>query len=514
MVEIIRLATLMAMRRDGTRGGRPAALVMAIIAAAGVAVLPATAATAASAVSATTIAPQTTDSTAGLTGTPLLSVRRVPDWVAQTVAAQRLAPTLSAILAQPALGLAARTSCVVATQGGLTLFSDHPLESLIPASNMKLLTATALLDRLGPTYHLTTTVVGARPVGGSVRGDLYLVGGGDPLLRTSGYASALGPDQTIYTSLNQLAEQVRDAGVTAVTGSVVGDETRYDQLRTVPTWKPVYAEEGDVGPLSALEVNDGSAPATTSQSGSGASAAALQAATSADPAVRAAVTFTNLLRDDGVRVSGRPASGKAAAGLPTVTSIASPTLAAEVDAMLTVSDDTAAELFTKELGYRTAGAGTTAAGVTAIRADLAADGLPVSQLVAEDGSGLDRGDRVTCNLLHADLEHEGASGVLARGLPVAGETGTLRLRMRGTPAAGRVRAKTGTLDDVVALSGFVTPKPGAAPPGTVLGQPIVFAVIFDGVASQDAGRAVADEIGTALASYPQLPSLAGLGPQP
>ena len=485
---------------------------MAVVAAAGVAVLPATAT--ASAASVTTVAGQTPAAPSGVTVTPILSVRRLPGWVAQTVAAQRLVPSLSAILAQPALGPAARTSCLVASQGGLSLFSDNPLESLIPASNMKLLTATALLDRLGPAHRLTTTVVAARPVRGSVAGNLYLVGGGDPLLRTAAYASALGPDQTLYTSLDQLARQVRAAGVTAITGSVVGDETRYDQLRTVPTWKPVYAEEGDVGPLSALEVNDGSAPATTSQSPSGASARALKAATSANPAVRAAATFTNLLRADGIRVGGQPTTGKSPAGVSALTSIASPPLAAEVDAMLTVSDDTAAELFTKELGYQTAGVGSTAAGVAAIQSDLAGDSLPVSQLVGEDGSGLDRGDRVTCNLLHADLEHEGASGVLARGLPVAGQTGTLRFRLQGTPAAGRLRAKTGTLDDVVALSGFVLPKPGPAPPGTVLGQPIVFSLIFDGVASLDGGRAVADQIGAALATYPQWPSLASIEPQP
>ena len=121
--------------------------------------------------------------------------------------------------------------------------------------------------------------------------------------------------------------------------------------------------------------------------------------------------------------------------------------------MLTVSDDTAAELFTKELGYQTAG-GTTAAGVAAIRADLAADGLPVSQLVAYDGSGLDRGDRVTCNLIQADLEHARRRQRGGRGLPIAGQTGTLRDRMRGTPAAGRLRAKTGTLDDVVGPERF------------------------------------------------------------
>ncbi len=104
------------------------------------------------------------------------------------------------------------------SQGGRTLYSDHPLLSLIPASNMKLLTATAVIDRLGSTHRLTTDVVAARPRAGVIDGNLYLVGGGDPLLATGPSATGLGSGETLYTSLDQLAAQVRAAGVTKVTG--------------------------------------------------------------------------------------------------------------------------------------------------------------------------------------------------------------------------------------------------------------------------------------------------------
>lgn len=448
----------------------------------------------------------------GLTTTPILSVRRLPGWVATTVAAGRLTSSLSSILAGPTLGGAARTSCLEVSQGGRPLYAVNGAESLIPASNMKLLTATAVLDRLGAGRRIITSVVAAQPVAGVVSGDLYLVGGGDPLLRTPAFVAGLGPDQTLYTSLAQLARQVHDAGVRVITGAVVGDESRYDEMRTVPTWAPVYAAEGDVGPLSALMVNDGAAPSASTLPQTAASASGLQAAVSADPAVRAAAAFRTLLAADGVRVAGPAATGKAPSGTPVLTTIASAPLGAEVDAMLTVSDDTAAELFTKELGYQATGSGTTAAGLAAIRADLAAAGLPVAQLVGLDGSGLDRGDRATCSLLLADLQRVGPSGVVARGLPVAGRTGTLRLRMVGTPAAGRLRAKTGTLNDVVGLSGFVTPAPGVTVPGSVFGQPVVFSMILDGVSSLEAARAVADQIGVALATYPQPPPVAGIEP--
>jgi serine-type D-Ala-D-Ala carboxypeptidase/endopeptidase (penicillin-binding protein 4) len=451
----------------------------------------------------------------GVTTTPVLSVRRVPGWVAETVASQRLASSLSALLAQPVLGPGAAASCLVVSQGGRTLYSDHPLLGVIPASNMKLLTATAVIDRLGSTHRLTTDVVAAPPRAGVINGNLYLVGGGDPLLATGPSTTGLGSKETLFTSLGQLAAQVRAAGVTEVAGSVVGDESRYDQLRTVPTWSPEYLAEGDVAPLSALEVNDGAAPATsTNPTPAGASAAVLQAANSADPAGRAAATFTAVLSAAGVRVIGPPATGKAPAGIPVLTSLASPPLAEEVDAMLTVSDDTAAELFTKELGYETAGSGTTAAGVAAIRADLAADGLPVAQLVGFDGSGLDRQDQVTCNLIEADLEHLGPNSVVGQGLPIAAETGTLSDRMVHTAAAGRVRAKTGTLDNVAALSGFVLPAAGSHAPGSVLADPMVFSLIFNQVPNQPAAAAVADQVGVALSTYPQLPPLADIEPAP
>jgi serine-type D-Ala-D-Ala carboxypeptidase/endopeptidase (penicillin-binding protein 4) len=437
----------------------------------------------------------------GLVSTPILSVRRVPGWVGQTVATQRLDQALSAILAQPALGSAASTTCLLVSQGDDTLYSVNPLESLLPASNMKLLTATAVIDRLGANHRMVTSVDALPPVAGVVNGNLYLVGGGDPLLRTAAYVATLGPGQTLYTSLDQLAQQVRDAGVVEVTGSVVGDASRYDQMLTVPTWEPVYTKEGDVGPLSALDVNDGFTVADPNAPDAG------------NPAVQAAATFTDLLRADGVTVAGQPTAGTTPAGTPLLTNIASPPVGEEVDAMLTVSDDTAAELFTKELGYQATGLGTTAAGVAAIRADLAADGLPVSQLVGLDGSGLDRGDRVTCNLIHADLEHLGPTSVVARGLPVAGRTGTLADRFQGTAAVGRLRAKTGTLDDVIALSGFVLPGAGVTAPGTPLGQTIVFSLIFNNV-TDNAGTALGNQIGVALAGYPRLPPLAEIEPQP
>lgn len=452
----------------------------------------------------------------GVTATAVLSARRMPAWIEESVAAQRLTRSLATFPVAAATG--GGTGCLVVQQGGRPLYGWNPSKELIPASNEKLLTATAVVDRLGPSRRFVTVVAGARPVAGVVHGDLYLVGSGDPYLRTPGYVSSFGTTEPLYTSLAALASETRRAGVTRVTGSVVGDERLFDQRRTVPTWSPVYAAEGDVAPLSALDVNDGTAPAAPSGPASStsapSSAAALAAVASANPAVRAAETFADLLRADGVKVARPPATGARPAGDPVLASIASATVGKELDQMLTVSDDTAAELFTKELGDAVKGTGSTAAGMAAIRADLAADGLPVSQFVGVDGSGLSRADRASCDLLAADLNRLGPNSVVGRGLPLAGRTGTLADRMLNTPAAGRVVAKTGTLNNVVALSGFVLRAPRApVVPGSVLDQPLVFSLVLDGVPTVTAGRQLADRVAITLTRYPQILPEARLEPR-
>ena len=493
-----------------------------------------------------------------LAQTPVLSVRRVPDWLAATAAAQRLDNTLQTI-AGPALSTGGIPSgCLLVTQGDSTLYSGNANDTFIPASNLKILTATAVLDRLNGSDTFVTAVRSTSPAsGGVVYGNLYLVGGGDPDLRTSSYGGGTAGSGGTFTSLDKLAEQVRQSGVTEITGWIVGDASRYDSQRLVPSWKPVYTSEGDVGPLSALDVNDGfvpntttttrppptappttpsiTAPPATTPTGStpsttqppstpvpptrppppptsreSSNSAALAYAAATDPVGQAAQAFETLLRSDGVRVEGGSRSGYAPADTVLVTSIESAPLAAEVDEMLNVSDDTAAELFTKELGYQATRVGSTPAGIGVIRQDLQADGLSVSQLVDVDGSGLDRGDRASCSLLVQALRRAGPTGTIAKGLPIAGKSGTLVDRMTHTAAQGRLIAKTGNLDNVVSLSGFVLPAPGD-PPTSALGEPLVFSLILNGP-PDPAAEAIADKIGIALAGYPDLPPMKVLEP--
>jgi D-alanyl-D-alanine carboxypeptidase/D-alanyl-D-alanine-endopeptidase (penicillin-binding protein 4) len=476
--------------------------------------------------------------------TPVLSVRRLPWWLAENAAEQRLSTALEGI-AGPWLGTGSGAGgCLVVTQGDNVLFDANGQDMFIPASNLKILTATAVLDRLGPTMRFVTSVKASAPARqGVVAGNLYLVGGGDPDLRTLAYGGGTSAPGGTFTSLDALALQVREAGISEVTGSVVGDESRYDSQRIVSTWKPIYTTEGDVGPLSALDVNDGFVPssstgnppqatgnpsqatgagngaphpapppATGSSGAQTSNGPALTFAAAADPAEQAAQVFATLLRKDGVRVDGGAGTGTTPQSAVPVTSISSAPLSQEVDQMLSVSDDTAAELFTKELGYEVDHAGTTQAGTAVIRADLASDGLPVEQMVNVDGSGLDRGDRASCVLLADALRRAGPASILAKGLPVAGKSGTLADSMTGTPAVGRVIAKTGDLDNVVSLSGFVLPAAGT-PEAPAFAQPLVFSLILNGPPDYKSFE-IADEVGVALARYPALPPLRDLEPAP
>ncbi|MEZ5178458.1 MAG: D-alanyl-D-alanine carboxypeptidase/D-alanyl-D-alanine-endopeptidase [Acidimicrobiales bacterium] len=200
-----------------------------------------------------------------------------------------------------------------------------------------------------------------------------------------------------------------------------------------------------------------------------------------------------MLRARGVLVAGDGASGPAPAGASAVATVTSPPLADVVDRMLLTSDNRIAEQLTKEIGRRTGGGGTTAAGVAAIAARSEELGLTTAATTLLDGSGLHPGNRVTCDGLAAVLHHGGGiEGMVGPGLPVAGKTGTLATRFRGNPAEGRMHAKTGSLNQVSALAGFV-----ALPEG----ETATFAYVANQAPIDPSVRGVEDVLGAVLGSY-------------
>jgi serine-type D-Ala-D-Ala carboxypeptidase/endopeptidase (penicillin-binding protein 4) len=373
--------------------------------------------------------------------TPVLSVRRSLDPLLRRSADARLVEELEAFVAtQPA------DTCLTVRTGDVD-FEHRADDAQSPASLEKLLTATAALIELGGDATYETKVLGRLGEGGVVDGNLFLQGGGDPILATAPYVARERNQPQIFSDFARVADLVVAAGVRTVTGSVVGDDLRYDDVRYNPLWPSRFLAQGQVGPLSALSVNDGFAFFPDVDGAFGAAP---------DPAQYAAQVLTDELRARGVQVVADPVAGATPAGLEALATHESPPLTDIVAQMLQESDNNTAELVLKELGVARADAGTFSAGLTAVASILAEAGLDVEDAAIADGSGLAEEDQLTCDLVVDTLDLEATSDVIAASLAVAGESGTLSRRWLGTDLVGEVRAKTGTLNQVTGLAGHAT----------------------------------------------------------
>ena len=338
--------------------------------------------------------------------------------------------------------------CLQVTVGGDVVYEANPDEPVRPASLAKLFTGAAAVDGLGINLRLRTSVHAlAAPDPSGVTSDLWLIGGGDPVLGTDAWAAQLRDDRRLYTSLDELADRVVAAGVRRVEGRIIGDDSRYDRDRYVDTWPTRLIDDGEVGPLSALTVNDGFR--TWGHPG----------IPFDEPAADAAAIFADLLVSRGVDVTGPAAAGTASGATVELAAVESPAVGALVDAMLRDSDNGTAELLVKELGFRWVGEGVTDVGTRVIYDLLVRGGvLPTPGVVIADGSGLSDAARASCRALTTLLDRR--SVAISPRLATAGRDGTLARRFTGTPAAGRIRAKTGSIDGIAALAGYAETNSG------------------------------------------------------
>jgi D-alanyl-D-alanine carboxypeptidase/D-alanyl-D-alanine-endopeptidase (penicillin-binding protein 4) len=280
--------------------------------------------------------------------------------------------------------------------------------------------------------------------------------------------------------------------VKRIPGGIVGDDSRYETLRYLPTWKASYRTEGQVGPLGALTVDGG-----FSEQGP-------NPVPVVDPAVFAAAELSRLLEARGVSV-GPATRGNAPAGAVEIGKVESPPMGTLVGEVLAASDNLGAELLTREIGLQVSKQGTTNAGTQAIRAELEKLNLPTGTITLVDGSGLDRGNRVSCQTLDAVLELGDDPGfeALWPGLAVAGQSGTLINQLRGTPLEGKLRGKTGSLDGVTGLVGIVD-----------LGRSLRFAFLSNGSFTEVDGIRLRGQIASIIASFPDSPPADALVPAP
>lgn len=369
---------------------------------------------------------------------------------------------LTGALRTPFVSFADSGALVLDLETGRVVYAHNAGLALRPASNEKLAVTYAALTALGPAFRIETDVLGEGVQDGATwTGNLVLKGYGDPTLSPAGLAA--------------LARQVRADGISTVSGRVLGDETWFDAHRTAPGWKAqFYINESP--PLSALIVDRGLVGRYTSR----------------NPALSAAQLFTKALARAGVHVAEAASLGTADDEGVGLASIDSPALRSIVHFMDQYSDNFTAEMLTKELGAVQLGQGTTAAGLRVVYGQLAQADIPLAGVRMADGSGLSLLDRQTptalVSLLRVMWNDPELQPELVAALPLAGRTGTLHDRMRGTAAAGVVRAKTGTTDNSTSLSGFV-------------GDRYVFSVIVNGnPVSWLWSRIAEDRFATALAA--------------
>jgi serine-type D-Ala-D-Ala carboxypeptidase/endopeptidase (penicillin-binding protein 4) len=411
-------------------------------------------------------------------GVALLSARRMPYVFLDALARNRLRSSLEQHLAP-------YNACVAVDGPGphtpdVRVKSDVPLA---PASTLKLLTGAAALATLGPDHTFTTRAVVAAD------GFLTLIGGGDPVLSTPEYEARLHAAARTrnapVTRLSALADAIVANGVRSVS-TIVADDSRHDGVRFLPDWKPSYRD--DIGPLGALTVDDGTAAGARVD----------------DPALNVADRLRALLVARGVSVGG-VARGTARPGAREVGSVTSPPVSDLVAAMLTSSDNLTAEMMTREIGIARGGDGSTSAGTHALLAALRDLGVPTTGVELHDGSGLAPADRATCRAILAavDLVRDPKFAAIDHGLPVAGSTGTLVTRLRGDPLAGKLRAKTGNIEDVAGLAGIVDDD-----------DHLHFAFIANGNFSTAQGQAIADQVARLVAAYPDAPPASDLVPAP
>ncbi len=376
---------------------------------------------------------------------------------------------------------------------GQVIYEQNAGKLLMPASNMKIVTAIAALKTLGPDFVYETRIAAENPTqNGKLIGDLVVSGNGDP---------TISPEE-----LQGWAEQLKETGLQEIDGDIIGDDSAFEQERLGFGWSwddlaYYYATEtsalqfaentitvnliaGNDGTITVqkipetayIQVNQNvqvQPDAQPSVHWTYKPETRIVYATGVlppggkdygdfsinDPAAYFVECFRETLQASGISVHGIAHSGhREIASWPVLIDAKSPTLKEMLPVLLKRSQNLYAETFLKTMGN-----GKTSDGVQAVQSALMNLGVPQTALVMKDGSGLSRYNYVTpqalVNLL-SKIYREDSTGVFYNSLPIAGVDGTLKSRMKGTAAENNVHAKTGSIENVRTLSGYVRTKDG------------------------------------------------------
>ncbi|MFP7477458.1 D-alanyl-D-alanine carboxypeptidase/D-alanyl-D-alanine-endopeptidase [Terribacillus saccharophilus] len=419
-------------------------------------------------------------------------------------------------------------------QSGKTIFEKNADKRMRPASNMKLLTAAAVLNELGQDHRFETIVATDGQVkSGQLNGNLYLIGKGDPSLT--------------YEDMQQLANQLRGLGIRKINGDIIADDTYFDQERYSEdtTWKDESAYYGaavsaltvapdndhDTGTVKIrVEASSSSGKPTldvipendyvTLQndavivsdndeaelevtrthgtnniviSGSIAAGDSEQEWVAVwEPTEYVLHLFQDNVKASGIQVTGTAKVAQAPLNQTELLRTQSAPLKELLLPFMKLSNNGHAEMYIKHIG-RGEKAGNWEDGINQLEQYLGEMQLPKEQMVLRDGSGLSHVNGITARQLTTLLtkvKQESWFPAFKSSLPVAGMTermvgGTLRNRFVGTELAGKVEAKTGTLTGVSSLSGYIETKSG---------DHFVFSILLNGLLDEEEGPRIEDQI--------------------
>ncbi|UFJ38997.1 D-alanyl-D-alanine carboxypeptidase/D-alanyl-D-alanine-endopeptidase [Brevibacillus humidisoli] len=472
----------------------------------------------------------------------LFQVVAVPQAVsaAEETADKQLAAHIEKLLADLEQESASRGMSVGIAVYNLTkqeyLYAYQKDKAFVPASNLKLLVTLAALERLGPDFRYKTEVYADGKVtpAGVLEGDLVLKGYGDPSFALE--------------DLNSLVSKLKEAGVKRITGSIKVDESYFDDVRLGPAWMWDDEVYGYSAQLSGLTLNRnavtvkitpdqaiGAAPTlqmipandyvtlqnevkivegqqddltyerprgqnTITISGTiGKQAEPIEEPLAVeDPALFVGNALKHQLISAGISLNPQVtiAKDKLDKGTPLVTHYSQP-LAELIKELNKESDNFYAESLLKTLGAELKGEGSFAAGSEAV-ADVLQDARIVTGYQQVDGSGLSRLNLIAPDhfiKLLAYVQEQEYKEVFEASLPIAGGEGTLENRFLDTPAANNLMAKTGSMSGVNCLSGYVTAENG---------DKLAFSILSNGIYKSKYARDLQDQVGTLLASYPNL----------
>ncbi|HKY99444.1 MAG TPA: D-alanyl-D-alanine carboxypeptidase/D-alanyl-D-alanine-endopeptidase [Gemmatimonadaceae bacterium] len=380
---------------------------------------------------------------------------------------------------------------IVNPETGDTLYSRNAHKLFMPASNQKILTSSVSLTQLGPDYRYRTVIAKRGEIKDSVlNGDLIVIGRGDPTMSDRVYGSAA-------KEMAAIADSIRAHGIRRVTGSLrQGGNAFPDSIYGYGwEWDDIGGESG--APVDELLYNEGMVQRAAKIDGRD---TVISVATRTPGYVYLSALY-GALSQRGVPVTGVDLNlDSLAAPLDTVYVIESPQLREILKYFMKPSQNQIGEALLKTLGLEKTGMGTADAGAAVISTQLRDWGIDSTEYVVYDGSGLSRHDLVTPHAIVTILSamrKDTAFSVYYDAFPIAGVDGTIRSRMKGTPAENNLRGKTGTIEFVRSLSGYVD---------TADGQKLVFSFLSNHFTTPVSEiTRVQDAVGALLASYRSAP---------